>query len=262
MGTDWQPFRLKPGASKIEALILEQRRAFFKYEKGMATPCPLLPLVELGHADELPAYADSFRLRSIVENPVFPKSWANELFTTCFVDEAEQLVQKRMDWIVNLREGRLPNFLKLRYLEQTDADLNTTWNELCRCVSTVRNRSNGWTRKEKVLRICEQIESLPSPQRVQDSFFNPYWEMLKTVPGGDPKVPESIDTLVRQRDDMAQESMRLCRRWNQTVKAEKCWCCAKSFDSFQNNMHDPRLDEFFEWTKKWINRGYGMYLSF
>jgi len=159
MGIDWQPFRLKPGISKteFEKLILEQRQVFCEFERGrrIAQSCPILPLVEFGHADDLPEYADSLRLRPIAETSAFPKSWASELFTTCFVDETERLVRKRIDWIELLKTGRQPTSYELQFLRQ-----------------------------------------------------------------------------------------------------------GETFDSFTKNLNDPQLDEFFAWTKKWINRGYGMYLSF
>jgi len=267
MGIDWYPFQLKNEVSKIdfERMIVAQRRFFLEwyYDGSDNSYPPIDEMVNFGYADEMTEYIDAIRVTPIANNPVFPYSWKNDLFTTCFQEEAKQLVQKRRLLIELLRKGRLLNYLKLRYIEHTDVVLEMTWTDLCDCARQVRNRTNNWAQKESVIFACQRIESLSSPQILQESFFEPYWNTLEQPPQfTDPDCPENLDDLLFRIEETVRNFVQICHDWNRAVKAEKCHCFAESFDSFQNKINDPFLDELFEWTQKWIDRGYGMFLSF
>ena len=147
-------------------------------------------------------------------------------------------------------------------MEQATADLEETWQDLRECARKVRNRKNNWIRQERVLHACEQIEALLTPWHFQKSFFGEYWRTLETSFLTDPVEPDNLDDLDRQIENNTQDYVNICKNWSRMVKVEKCCCRGKSFASFKENVDDKYLDEFFEWTNKWGNRGYGKYLSF
>ena len=266
MGIDWYPFRLKSEASKTEfgRMVVAQRRHFLEwYCNGSEDfPAAIEKMIDFGHADEMPEHIDAVRIVPVAGNPVFPASWKHDLFTTCFPEDAGQVVQKYRRGIESLRTDRLSNYLKLRYIEWADFELETAWNDLRERARRVRNRNNNWTRKESVLRACQQIETLASPRLFEPIFFAPYWKTLDTSPWNDPVGPTELDEILSRLEKTVQEFTRHCHDWNRAVKAEKCHCFAESFDSFRRKMDDPFLDEFFEWTAKWLSRDYGMYLSY
>lgn len=267
MGVDWYPFRLRPEASKtdFEKMIDQQRRYFLEWYRSGDTDLQQ-PAMEaqviFGHSDELPEYVDALRIPPVDQNPVFPASWKHELFRTCFSEDAKCLVGKYLYWIELLREGRLPNFLKLRYIEYSEQELTRTWKWLQECVRAVRNRTNNWTRREVTLDMCRRIENVPKPHRSEKSIFDSYERFIETSPENNPSALEDIDESVAKTEKAVRDYIIICGDLNRAVKAEKCHCLAECFDAFLERMNDPFLDKFFGWAHKWINRGYGMFLSF
>lgn len=101
--------------------------------------------------------------------------------------------------------------------------------------------------------------------RIQEAAFQAMPEMWSK----DPLPAYSREQHERDQQshaDLNEEAVncrRLAHRWHRNTK--NCHCghfALYDFAKYLESVHEPLLDQFFAWARKWESRRYGLYLDY
>jgi hypothetical protein len=286
MGIDWCPFKPKAGVAHDELveLVTAQSRAFQSLDEFWSVdPSPmcrteatarkgtpngaarktylaaserLAGLIDFGGNQQHSDLTDSFRVYPITRTTIFPPQWRMRAHRTILPDELPGQLDRWMQWVNAVRQGRLRGYLMTLYLYETTMLLFAAWHELQQGLELTKVLTNKWAQKPEFRALRDEIASLDKP-RIRAAPVH--------VP--DPSTEQTLDASQtaewRDAERRRVQISRLVRRWNRTAK--KARCSQRSpvdFVMFIEQSRDSWLDEFFAWARAWELRGYGLYLHY
>jgi len=288
MGIDWYPFQPKRNddIGRIQELAERQRRAFHacrdfwffdSIPAGLEEEVDededngagktrladyreasqaLRDLLEFGSWNGDPRFVESFRVAAIARWWFVPPQWRCQAYRTILPDELPAQLGAWHNWFSELRRGGMRRYLAQLYLHEITMTLFGAWSALREGSVLVRSLTNTWTRRPHLLQLLSEIDALPAP------VISP-WPIVIPSFSGEQSLDELLRSEIARTDADAESMLKRVRRWNRNVKAGQTGQGElRPFQSFLEQLHDPWIDEFFEWANRWSSQGYGLYLDY
>ena len=282
MGIDWFPFQPNrdDDLGRIQELAERQRRAFHACPEFWffdAVPPPfeenndgeniqlaeyreasqaLRDLLEFGLSEGDLRSIDSFRVAAIARWWFVPPQWRCQAYRTILPEELPAQIATWQDWFSELRRGEMRRYLAQLYLHEITMTRFGAWCGLREGAILVRSLTNTWTRRPHLLQLLSEIDALPEP------VIAP-WPIVIPSFGEEQSIDEPLRSEISRADADAESLLKLVRRWNRNVKSGQTgqWEL-QPFQAFIEQLHNPWIDEFFEWVNRWSSRGYGLFLDY
>jgi hypothetical protein len=233
---------------------IEGDRRAWEVEYGEASRL-LSELLEFGMWEKDPQYVSSFRVNAVARWWFVPPQWRCQAFRSVLPDELPDQITAWHDWFAAVRSGGMRRYLAQLYLHEVTMALYGAWHGLQEGASLIRGLTNSWTKREHLQQLLPEIDGLSRPIIAPTPIVIP-------TGNGDQSIDDTLLAAITRAEADAEATLRLVRRWNRNVKAGQTghWELS-TFQHLLEEIHDPWIDQFFEWVTRWSAQGYGLFLD-
>ncbi len=199
-----------------------------------------------------------WRIYPIAYNSVFPPEERLRAYRTILPDELPEQVARWMAWMDGVRNGAYESYLSRLYLHEISLRLCVHGQLLREAAQATLDSVNAWAKKEKFLRVREEVLKLeprvPPPSLVDSP----------SRPG------RATEREIAARDRVLEEShylVDLTKRWNACQRTRrKLSHFEKPYENFEQFKRSAdtqwQIDDFFSWVRGCCEDEVGLLLDF
>jgi len=286
MGIDWFRVQVKHAANHLELgrLIEQQALAFqsiwtwdsdawtdqvrddlcqrLHFETYQAASDALRHLLKFPEWNDerldVPDLPPCSRVYPITHNPIFPPLWRLRAHRTFLPDQLEAQLPEWKDWAGQVANGGYEEYVRELHLHVTSDLMRHHWSSLRAAAIASLCRTGSWATKPALVVVRESIVRLPEPTVSR----------VRIEPSEKPSLrQDEFEAQYAAVFEGVKALIELTRAWDSNVRGNKKLRYYEDYyrstlDEFRHYARDSRLQEFFEWATRCVQRGFGLYLDY